>query len=427
MSLKLTNDQNNAIGVFADFLVNPDEKYMIIQGAAGCGKSTMIEYLIKSMDAQMAMYALLLKKSKRETEFGVNLTATTNKASAVLNDMSNFGASTIHNLLKLTVQPDMTNGSVKLKKKKDWGLHFNQLIIIDESSMINDQLFELLDEATINCKVVLIGDKYQLAPVRQVESILDNLNCKYEVVMNKVMRHSGPILHAGAQFRQTVEDGIWYNIPESPEVKRVTGDEFKQLINDVYTDSGYTTDSAKVVAWTNKMVHAYNTHIRQIMGYPKVFKEGELVFTNKPIMLGGMHYPTDTRVLITEVSNTYLKEGVPGRSIEIGERIKGFLPNDPRDHKALLKALAKEAKKDRRKWAKYFDVKDNWLDLRPAYASTVHKAQGSTYDTVFMDLADIGKCNIASDVARMLYVGISRAAKQVYLYGQLPPKYCEVK
>ena len=94
--------------------------------------------------------------------------------------------------------------------------------------------------------------------------------------------------------------------------------------------------------------------------------------------------------------------------------------------KLLLKNIAKEAKVNPKKWPLYFQYKDEWLDLRPAYASTVHKAQGSTYTTVFMDLSDIGKCNIASDVARMLYVSISRASKQVYLYGDLPSKYLEV-
>jgi GTPase SAR1 family protein len=434
MSLKLTNDQQNAIQTFANFLVDPDERYMIIQGAAGCGKSTMIEYLIKSMDAQMAMYALLLKKSKRETEFGVKLTATTNKASAVLNDMSDYGATTIHSLLNLTVQPDIRDGSVKLKKKKEWALLYNQLIITDEASMVNDQLFEVLEESTVDCKVVLIGDKYQLAPVKQVTSIMDTLNCKYLVTMNKVMRHSGPIQHAAAQFRQTVEDGIWHNVPESPEVQKVDGNTFKQLIDDHFTDRKYTTDAAKVVAWTNRMVHAYNNHIRIIKGYPKELQTGETMFTNKPIMLGRMHIPTDSKVIVTEIGTQVTRENVPGRMVTLG-RVEGFLPNDQEDAKAMSKYFAKQAKAAKkankpaeasRNWAKYFMIKNDWLDLRQPFASTVHKAQGSTYDTVFIDLSDIGKCNIATDVARMLYVAISRASRQVYVYGELPPKYCEV-
>ncbi len=57
---------------------------------------------------------------------------------------------------------------------------------------------------------------------------------------------------------------------------------------------------------------------------------------------------------------------------------------------------------------------------------SIHKSQGSEYDTVFVDLTNIGKCRVPSDVARMCYVSITRASKQVILYGSLPPKYCGV-
>ena len=88
------------------------------------------------------------------------------------------------------------------------------------------------------------------------------------------------------------------------------------------------------------------------------------------------------------------------------------------------KAKATDEPKERKQlWSQYFDIKDTWLDLRSQYASTVHKAQGSSYDEVFIDLWDIGRCNRPSDTARMLYVSISRARKRVILSGELPEKY----
>ena len=86
--------------------------------------------------------------------------------------------------------------------------------------------------------------------------------------------------------------------------------------------------------------------------------------------------------------------------------------------------LAARAKADPSNWKKFFEVKETWLDLRAVYASSIHKSQGSTYDTVFLNLADIGKNWNATDVARLLYVGITRAAKQVVCYGYLPDRYC---
>ena len=62
---------------------------------------------------------------------------------------------------------------------------------------------------------------------------------------------------------------------------------------------------------------------------------------------------------------------------------------------------------------------NNWIDLRAAYASTINKAQGSTYKTVFIDLDDIKRCNSGDQIARMMYVGVSRASQRVWLTGDL--------
>lgn len=77
----------------------------------------------------------------------------------------------------------------------------------------------------------------------------------------------------------------------------------------------------------------------------------------------------------------------------------------------------------RKQWDKYFKVKNNFPDLRSVAASTAHKAQGSTYDTVIIDLADIGTCTNLDQTARMIYVGLSRPRSRLYIRGQLPARY----
>ena len=64
-------------------------------------------------------------------------------------------------------------------------------------------------------------------------------------------------------------------------------------------------------------------------------------------------------------------------------------------------------------------METTWMDLRAVYACTINKAQGSTYDEVFIDLDDICKCNSGDQIARMLYVAVSRARHHVYLTGDL--------
>lgn len=87
---------------------------------------------------------------------------------------------------------------------------------------------------------------------------------------------------------------------------------------------------------------------------------------------------------------------------------------------------SRQAKQDRLKQARadedfhlVEEMESRWIDLRAAYACTINKAQGSTYDKVFIDLDDIRRCNSGNQIARMLYVAVSRARHQVIFTGDL--------
>ena len=56
-------------------------------------------------------------------------------------------------------------------------------------------------------------------------------------------------------------------------------------------------------------------------------------------------------------------------------------------------------------------------------ASTTHKAQGSTYDEVIVDLADIGKCTQTDMAARLQYVALTRPKNRLYIRGELPERF----
>jgi exodeoxyribonuclease-5 len=415
----LTKDQQNASDVFIDFLVDDSEKYMVLHGAAGSGKSYLIRHLLDTFQAQYKAYSILLSRNDPSHEFEINLSATTNKAVAVVKDFTGeSGIKTVHSLLKLKVLNDFRTGKTTLQKTREFEILHNRLIIIDEASFIDDALFAILDESTVSCKILLVGDKYQLAPVGQTASIMDTLDCT-KVNMHKILRNSGTIMNTAAQFRKTVKTGIFKPIQYTDDkLIHVTGPGFKNMVDDAYRSANYTVDSAKILAWTNAKVLAYNAHIRDVKGLPEQFQEGETVVTNNPITKGGIYFSVDSQVVITNVEGKKTIKGIAGREVVINHCYLSFLPDNPHEVKALLKKYAKA-----KNWYNYFDIKDNWLDLRSIYASSIHKSQGSTYERVFIDLTDIGQNWIASDVARLLYVAISRSSKQVICYGGLPNKF----
>jgi exodeoxyribonuclease V len=419
-NITLTDDQKAAVKAFLRFLVNPDEKYMIIHGSAGTGKSTLITYLMEALERQYKMYALLLCKQPKNGEFQVHLSAVTNKAAAVMKELTGRDAVTVNTLLNVVPKANFETGYRDLVKTKNYTLLHNRLILLDEASMLSDELFNLLDETTIDSKIVLIGDQYQLAPVKQQKSLMESLTCP-KVTMNKVMRHAGDILTTSALFREVVETKQFKEIPTSQDVQHVNGLDFKDWIDRAFTGPGYRSHNTKILAWTNGRVIEYNNYVRELKCLPERFEAGETVITNNFIQIGRHAWGVDSSIKLTDIGPVEKLYGVKGCMVELDETAEAFWPFDYRQAKTLMKACAKA-----KEWRNYFMIKDQWLDLRPVYASTVHKSQGSTYDTVFIDLSDIGRCTIASDVARMLYVALSRSRKQVVLYGSLPQRYQEL-
>lgn len=395
----------------------------------------MIKALLESINKEYKLLKMLLCENPEKQDFNITVTATTNKAVAVLCELTNNpDIRTVHSTLGLTLKKNFHTGKEDLITTNRWCVLPNTILIIDEASMLDQTTFDYM-KATLTgkSKAVLIGDIFQLAPVKQKKSAIESMIGKVPTAtMNKVLRHSGPILETATAFRKVVQTGIFKDILLSDKVIHVNGITFKDEIETAFLSPQYSSNTAKILAWSNDRVQEYNTHLRKIKGLSTQFQLGERVVTNNPIISQGRMIPIDTEVNITSVGESIKIGGVKGREVEINGKINAFLPDNYKDAKDLMKYIAKKAKSEQMKnkpheckrlWVQYFDIKDTWLDLRSQYASTVHKAQGSSYDEVFIDLWDIGRCNIASDVARLLYVAISRAKNRVVLSGELPVKY----
>jgi hypothetical protein len=66
-------------------------------------------------------------------------------------------------------------------------------------------------------------------------------------------------------------------------------------------------------------------------------------------------------------------------------------------------------------WDKYFKLRDSFSDVQYTFASTIHKLQGSSYKTVYIDLESLlNNRNISKDsLFRLVYVAITRAKSKV--------------
>ena len=79
--------------------------------------------------------------------------------------------------------------------------------------------------------------------------------------------------------------------------------------------------------------------------------------------------------------------------------------------------------KEEQEWAAYFYFHDNIVQLSKGYVTTLHKAQGSTYKRVYVDLDSLGSCTSLSTGLSLLYVAFSRPSHELILYGNLPKRF----
>ena len=424
--ITLSPSQQAVVDAFPEFLMD-DSKELTISGFAGSGKTFLVEYLADMATKQQQMVKLIDPNIPMRI---MHFSATTNKAAAVLEDMLHKEVTTIHSLLGLTVQNDYKTGKVKLTKKLQGKNLRNSIVIIDEASMVNAELLKVIREhchPTTGCKIVWVGDSYQLPPVMEdvCPVFQESPNTHFLKEIQRQVKGS-PIIQLSAMYRATLDDHEldWPRIANvgTTIMHYADKDDFFKVIENAYRPD-HSPDDYKVLAWSNNRVREYNRWIRSFENYPEPFVAGEIVVTNKPLFHEKtILASTDTRHVIRRVTPAQI-DGLHGFMIELGGVSEEFFqPRDWTQANSLMKQHAADAKKTRN-WGPYFDIKQGWADLRPIHASTVHKAQGSTYREVFVDLANISKNTKWREVARLVYVAITRASDKVHLYGELHSNY----
>ena len=433
-AMGLNQEQQAAADGFFEFLFN-DEKEMGITGPGGTGKTHLMGVMI---DQIIPEYFQSCKLMDIPPLFdSVEMTATTNKAAEVLSLAAGRPTSTIQSFLNLKVQEDYTTGQSKLTKTNSWMVHERKILFVDEGSMTDTPLYNIAHEGTQGCKIVWVGDHCQMAPVMEPISPI------YRVPMTiyhltQPMRTNVPELHAlNLQLRTTVEEIMMGNDDAFKPIQIVPGIidwyDDRQMEMAIQAHFSQQTLDARILAYTNKRVVEYNDHVRILRNLPDEFTVGEQLVNNTAIPLRRYMLSVEEEVEILSIKPKTVNlwvDNFNGQDVEIevyecdirnrlGMTFTDVkLPKDRAHFAAILKWLS-----SRKNWARFYDLKKKVLDLRQRDGSTVYKAQGSSLDTVFIDVTNISTCHNPSQAARMLYVAASRARKHVIFYGELAQKY----
>jgi len=311
----------------------------------------------------------------------------------------------------------------------------NTLIIIDEASTVDEVLLDMIRKSTPDSKILYVMDHYQTVPIKG-NKVPAYEQCTYRAKLTEVCRQkpvtingveqAHPIELAGEAYRNVIDGKPFPKLKDLlvyPYIQHLSGPDFQQKMDETFKIARPHKYS-KVLAWQNSKVIQYNNYIRKLRGFTEVYAIGEKLITNQPIKnnSGDVLLPGSREVEVITRTRA-IRESIDCYLLRL--RILGtnnFIDCIAAENHADIMNEIKEANRMKH-WAYKYKLQNTFADLRPSYTSTIHKAQGTTCDNVFINLADVAECHNRTDVARMFYVGYTRAENTVYLYGKLPAKY----
>jgi len=425
VELSLNAGQQEVADGFFKFLLSSDPE-LIISGAGGTGKSFLISQLVDKVIPSYNNTCAIMGIDPEYDE--VFITATTNKAAEVLAENIKRPTQTIHSWLSLKVHSDYKTGKTTLTRTNGSRVQENKILFIDEVSTMDTELIELLRGLTHKCKIIFVGDHCQLAPVLESKPPIFKTPKPFFTLTEQMRNNTQPALMALCQqWRDTVETGVFKPIHLVPGViDHLDNTTMPIELKNHLLDPDHNN---RILCYTNDRVVAYNNHIRHIRNLPFEFQIGERLINANAVKLSHRMLSVEEELQITAQSSN-IEEVVVSADVTLKLRKTSFISNIGdvitdipipvnREHFTEVVKYFRQTKN----WGSYFTFKEKYPELRQRDGSTVHKAQGSTYDCVFIDLTNISTCHQVEQVARMMYVAVSRAKYRIFFYGQLAEKY----
>ncbi|MGL5874206.1 MAG: ATP-dependent DNA helicase [Xenococcaceae cyanobacterium] len=426
MEITLTAKQKKALKKIQTFLKS-NTRWFRLTGYAGTGKSFLMCQLMK-----------FLVKEK------VNFIAAspTNKASKNLERLArevglSIDCTTIARLLGQLPVLNEETGKEVFQCERDDALEHYEVVIIDEFSMISEENFYELMEAAVTSpkktKLIFVGDAAQLPPVGEKISIVatqhfPDRNCE---VLTQVVRYDGAIALAAEQIRsidrynhqlypfETSNDGTIVCLPRSKWLE-LAGDRFKEAQYEK------NPDHCRILVWRNRIADELNNWVReQLWGTdPSAYVIGDRLIARKPVFRLAMTKADRKPEWAIAINNSEEMEVVKEASLKsaYGYDYWEVPVQSETGFKIDLRILLPESEKKKQEQLKKYRETKQWFQLMKldknydscpfAHALTVHKAQGSSINHVFLDIRDIKEC---PDLQKMLYTALTRAKLRVYI------------
>ena len=388
----LTNKQEEGLKIILD-RHKRNEKYTIVAGYAGTGKSTLVKFAIEALNVESSKVAYATY---------------TGKAAEVLRKKGNPGACTLHKLLYDHFP--MPGGGFYRKPKTELDV---TIVVVDEVSMVPKPMVDLLLKHKIY--VIFLGDPFQLP---QIDKDTENhLLDKPHIFLDEIMRQAAE--SEIIQLTMKIRNGESLDLFKGNEVQIFKKNEF---------NTGMMTWADQIIVATNATRQSINQQMRKILGYSGLPQHGERMICLR-------NYWDDCNDAGDALVNG--TTGIIENPFESFRRIPSYIKNDRRDLPTIVgnfipdggiefhsiemdKEMIMTGEKciDWRVAYQLGKLKPKIGDIVPkefafAYAITCHKAQGSEWEKVLV--VEEGFPFAKEEHARWLYTACTRASEKLVL------------
>lgn len=450
----LKGQQVEVYAELREFLMGDVEGGMhLLEGFAGTGKTYVLSRLIEE-------YLYVGGAGGERGYIKIAMTAPVNKAVKVLKASADYihnGVQylTVHKLLGLK---EKINADGTISFVKDWDndtakIDEYDVLVVDEVSMLSDELFEMLEPYSGRIKILFSGDPAQIPPVGRPDCIplREDQRNFYRIgrsVLTEPQRQTldSPILENATKLRDRLK--MPTAIPRK-ETKMIgnsgiaffggddaDGDLFEEILYRYFTSENFKQDAdfAKVIGWRNRTLKTVNSRIRSMIYEEDAYNKlvvGEKLVANAPIAEDDMILFTTNDEFVVEKFRVETEKINGGQfNLDYYSCTVNYMTPDGNTGQGVIKVVHEESQKQYdeilemlghvaknhprgslkavRAWQDFWAFKKHFADVSYNYAITGHKSQGSTYSNAIVLENDINANNNVIERNRIKYTAMSR-------------------
>lgn len=393
--MELNDKQKQGLDIAVD-RYKRKERYTVISGYAGTGKSTLVKFIVAALP-------------NINPDEDVIYTSFTGKATQVLQKKGNKNVSTLHKLLFESIpKPDGTF----FRKPVEFIPY--KIVIVDECSMVPKELLQRLIK--YNVHIICLGDPGQLPPINKNEDnhLLDHPH----IFLDEIMR----------QEAESEIINLTMDIRAGKPLARYQGKEVQVLNKDELT-TGMLLWADQIICAKNETRIALNNQMRDLLGRSGGPQDGDKVICLKnnwdiysvndnPLVNGTIGYLKDSFSTYINLPRQITSDGQPKKLdiltanfISDTEEDYGILNMDKQLITTGVPGLDwKTSYKMGRNWRFQDKIPDQFTY---GYAITCHKSQGSEWDNVLV--IEEGFPFEKEEHKQWLYTAATRAAKKLVI------------